>query len=338
MYMNADSIKLDEDFSYPDFSIVIECQTFLQTDETWHARKMLQQLCKQLVEISPKMSSKVELIIVHDPVEIDASKIEKFAKEQLINCSSMIELKIIPGPGLHYYEMKNLGSKHCSNDLILFTDTDVIPDEGWIVGFLESFKMSKISVVGGNSYVSLNSLLEKSLALIWFTPPLNEKIYEKPDFWANNVAFSRKIFESHPFPFLPQFHGQCTALVNELLSNNIKIFCQPRCKVTHPMPTTVREFVTWAFSQGLDFVAKRRLVKIKIKQENGIEEKRGSIQQIFSRTRKRFRYVGFSPKVAIVAPGILLTYFFIMSIGIIVSAIFPNYYPIIRKRKWRFWT
>lgn len=336
--MNANSIKPNNDFSYSDFSIVIEWENFLQTNETWRARKMLQQLCKQLVEISPRMSSKVELIIVHDPGEIDASKIEKFAKEQLINCSSMIEFKIIPGPGLHYYEMKNLGSKHCSNDLILFTDSDVIPDEGWIVGFLESFKIPKISVVGGNTYVSLNTLFEKSLALIWFSPPLDEKIYERPDFSANNVAFSRKIFESHPYPFLSQFHGQCSALVNELLSHDIKIFRQPRCKVVHPMPTTVREFVTWAFSQGLDFVAKRRLVKNKIKLENGIEVKRGSIQQIFSRTRKRFRYVGFSPKVAIVGPGILLTYFFIMSIGIIVSAIFPNYYPIILKRKWRFWT
>jgi len=330
--------QIKQNLKYPSFSIIIEWENTLQTDERWLARVMLQRLCKQILQILEKIS-KAEIIIVYDPKEIERSAVEKFVLKPLSPCMSVINLKLIPAQRLHYYEMKNLGAKNNSNDLILFTDSDVIPDDGWLVGFLDSFERDDVHVIGGNTYIALDNLLKRIFALVWFMPlPDVDHIYEKLHFSANNVAFRRKIFDAHQFPNLAQFHGQCDALISELISSNIKIYRQPKCKVSHPMPETIRQFVTWSLSLGLDFAARRRALKVKDRSNSEIIDERGSIHQMISRTRKRLQYVGLSPTVFFGACGILPPYFVIMFFGIILAAFQPNYYNFIRKKKWRMWT
>jgi cellulose synthase/poly-beta-1,6-N-acetylglucosamine synthase-like glycosyltransferase len=82
----------------------------------------------------------------------------------------MIQLRIIPASGLHYYDLKNFGAKHSKGELIIFLDSDVIPENGWLIGLLESFQRPDVLVVGGNTYMTEGSLYEKSLALLYFFP------------------------------------------------------------------------------------------------------------------------------------------------------------------------
>jgi len=328
---------IDQNFKYPSFTIIIEWGRFLQADEAWRARILLQRLGEQILQISKKIS-KGEILIVFDPDEIDSSEVEKFALKELSPCINVIQFRLISAPGVLYYEMKNLGAKQSSNELILFVDSDLIPDNGWLVGFLESFEQSNIKVVAGNTYLGNNTIVEQVMGLVLFMPlPDLDHMYEKLQFYGQNVSFRRDVFEIHPFPKLNTFHGHADTLLAELITNNIKIYRQPRCRAAHPMPDTLRQFVSWGLVQGLCWSVKRKAIS-KAKSSSYFKENNpGTLQQIITRTRKRIRHVGFSPKVFIAACGILPLYFSLIFVGIIMSKLWPNYYNYMIRKKWRMW-
>ena len=329
--------KLKQELKYPSFSIVIEWGRIFQSDEKWRAHSMLQTLCKQIIGIEKKISN-VEILIVFDPEEADLSDVEKFVMKELEPCIDLIQLRFIRAPGILYYEMKNLGVKQSSpNEIIMFVDSDIVPDDGWLVGMLESFENPEVKVVSGNTYLGLHNIIAKVLALITFQPiPDVDYMYERNHFYGQNVAFRRKTILKHPFPKLKTFHGQADVLINDLVSNNIKIYRQPKIKADHPMPITLREFVTWGLVQGLVWLVKRKAHRnrdtSKIKGNNP-----STFRQIISRTRRRIRYVGLSPKVFIAACGIIPAHLFLNFIGIIFYIFWPNSYDYMTRKKWRVW-
>jgi len=330
---------IDQNFKYPSFSIVIEWGRFLQADEAWRAQKMLQKLSEQILQASKKISI-CEIQIVFEPEEIDGSEVEKFAKKELSSCINIIQLRLVPAPGVLYYDMKNLGGKLSSNDLILLIDSDLIPDDGWLEGFLESFGQSDVNVVSGNTYLGGHTLLEKVMGLVLFMPlpDAMDHLYEKLQFYGQNVAFKRELFVAHPFPKSNSFHGHADTLLAELVNDNIKIYRQPKCRAAHPMPDTLKEFVTWGLVQGLSWHVKRKAFNMILKPNTYFKKHNpGSLKQIITRTRKRFRHVGFSLKVYVAACGILPVYFLCIFTGIIMAKIWPNYYSYMIRNKWRMW-
>jgi len=172
--MSLEKESSKNDLKYPSFSIVIEWEQTRFYD-SWRTLRMLEKLANQLIEVLPKMSTKTEVIFVYNNEDIDGSEIEPIIKEKLEPCSSIIDIKIIYSAGLDYYQQKNFGAKHCHGDVIIFLDSDVIPDDGWLEGFLKCFLQPEIKVVGGNSYIAPNTFLEKAFSIFWFFPPPTKK-------------------------------------------------------------------------------------------------------------------------------------------------------------------
>jgi len=202
---------------------------------------------------------------------------------------------------------------------------------------LESFENPEVNVVAGNTYVGLHNITAKVLSLISFQPlPDLDHMYEKNHFYGQNVTFRRKTILEHPFPKLSTFHGNADTMINDLIKNNIKIYRQPRCRADHPMPITLREFVTWGLVQGLVWPVKRKALRkrdtSKIKNNNP-----STLGQIITRTRKRIRYVGYSPKVFIAACGILPAHLSLIIVGILMTVFWPNYFDYMTRKKWRIW-
>lgn len=54
--------------------------------------------------------------------------------------------------------------------MIVFLDSDVIPEEGWLAGLLRAFRNPAVQVVCGGTYISLEGLYSKTVALFWFFP------------------------------------------------------------------------------------------------------------------------------------------------------------------------
>jgi len=320
--------------SYPSFSVVIEWENILLA-ESQRSNKMLQQLCKQLIEVSPNSCSKPEIIIVYNPEESDGFGIEQLTKEQLAPCNSMIELKIIPAPGLHYYELKNCGAKHSSSDIVIFLDSDVIPEDGWLASLLESFQWLEVCVVGGHTYVPPENLYKKTYGLIHLDHSdhiQDGELLEREYFAANNVAFRREIFESCPFPDSAHIRSRHTVMVDKLQSRGFKIFYQPKSRTSHPIPNGLRHFIKRAICDGHD-----RLIEYKRRAHsanappgpNGNQHYRRSLRQELLRLHKRFRQAGLGPKDTVGVASIVLAYLTFMFAGFVIGSLQPE---LIRRR------
>jgi len=316
--------------SYPSFSIIIEWENMLLYD-SYRSNKMLEILANQLLEVSSKMSTKPEIIIVYNNEDINGSEIEPLIKKKLNPCSSIIDLKIIPSPGLHYYQQKNFGANHCNGDVIIFLDCDVIPNEGWLKGMLECFLQPEIRVVGGESYISSDTFLEKAFSIFWFMSPPSEKgpIYEDTKFLCNNMAFRNDTFFKNQFPTLPRYRGSCLALGESLQRKNIKIYRQPAARVAHSIPKGMKNIAIRAICQGHDVAVKRKksynVIDSQIKKNK--PWRRIIKEQITKiRTNSRKLHLTLFEKIGVF--GVISFYFSLIFIGIIIASINPE---IIRK-------
>jgi len=298
---------------------------------SYRSNKMLEILANQLLEVSPKMSTKPEIIIVYNNEDINGSEIEPLIKKKLNPCSSIIDLKIISSSGLHYYQQKNFGAKHCHGDVIIFLDCDVIPDEGWLIGLLECFLQPEIKVVGGQSYISSDTFLEKAFSVFWIMPPPTEKgpIYEDTKFLCNNMAFRNDTFFKNQFPSLPQYRGSCGLLGETLQRKNVKIYRQPASRVAHSIPKGMKNIAIRAICQGHDLVVARKksnnVKGSKIKKNKPL---RRIIKEQITKIRTNSRKLHLTLLEKIGVFGVISFYFSLIFIGTIIASINPE---IIRK-------
>jgi len=297
---------------------------------------MLQQLSKQIMEISVNLSSKVEIIIVYDSENFEHSQMEQFVNEPLEPCRSMIDLKIIPAANLHYFELKTFGVRQSHQDVIIFIDCDVIPEEGWLVALLEPFQNPETSVVSGLESAP-KSLYEKAFAAysgMFSESEFGDQIQEVELFHANNVAFRREIFVANPFPCIPQYRGASDILAGRLRLQGYKILMQPKSKTYHPPPRGLRGFVNRALCQGHDIAVYRRRVRERSKEyidkkfplaSTRIMFRRFSLYRIFSHYRNRLRSLRIAPKDKVGTFGIILLDLLIMYIGYQVTFFKPEF-------------
>src|SRR5688500_3373066 len=112
----------------------------------------------------------VEVMVFYNDKEIDESAVTKII-DDAINLDNLdIQLRVLPAPGQHYYQLKNFGTQHAKGDFIVFLDSDVIPEEDWLLHLLTSFANSEVQVVGSNVYIDPYNLYTKTFALGWFFP------------------------------------------------------------------------------------------------------------------------------------------------------------------------
>jgi len=325
----------NRDSSYPSFSIIIEWENIINSQE-WLAVKMLRQLSKQIVEISPNLSSKPEVIIVYNSENFEHCQLEQFVNEKLEPCDSMIDLKIIPTTESGYFELKTFGVPQSHGDIIILLDSDVFPEEGWLVAMLEPFQNPETSVVSGLESAP-KSLYEKAFAAysgMFSETEFDDQIQEVELFHANNCAFRREIFVANPFPHLPQYRGQSDILAGRLRLQGYKILCQPKSKTYHPPPRGLRGFVNRALCQGHDLAVSRRRAR-KLNKEyfdqkfplssKRIMLRRFSLYRIFSHYRDRLRSLRIAPKDKVGTSGIILLNLLIMYIGYQVTFFKPKF-------------
>lgn len=239
------------------FSIVIEWEN-ARLSELGLAREMLRQLHEQLVEVD---YPRPEIIILHDKDNVDAQLIEKVVGEVSGSRAWPADIRIIPTAGLEYYEQKNFGAHQSDADLIIFLDSDVIPERGWLAGLLEAFENPDIQVVAGDTYVSLEGFYNKAFALFWLFALRTEGdgLVRTNNFFANNVAFRRETFEAFGgYPNLPSFRGQCAALSEALREGGVDPLLQKGSRVSHPPPNGLRHFINRALCAGHDQMINRQ--------------------------------------------------------------------------------
>lgn len=198
-----------------------------------------------------------ELVLVFDEDRGDADALGPIVAAALPAGQQDFDLVWVGVRGARYYEMKNAGAARANGDLLLFVDSDVIPEPGWLLALLSPFADRGVSVAGGNTYVRGDDLYSKTFALFWFfDPPATGRtgIELATRFFANNVVMRRDVFLHHPFPLQPGIsRGACVTLAATLRAAGVPIHRVARAQTTHPPPSGVAHFVTRAIAEGRDF-------------------------------------------------------------------------------------
>lgn len=242
----------------PSFSVVIEWEN-AKLSELDRARRMLEELARQMDEIAPRLEAAPELIVLYDPDAIAQSLISSLIEPSFRNLPD-VEVRMLPTEHGTYYRQKNHGARIAKRDLVMFLDSDVVPEPAWLERLLASFDDENVSIVCGNTYVEPNDLYSKSFGLFWFFPLRSTADGLEPSthFFANNVLFRRDLFLRYGFPDQPTMRGQCIALAQNLTRDGHKIFIRNDARVSHPPPNGMTHFVKRALCEGHDQVHRRR--------------------------------------------------------------------------------
>lgn len=164
-------------------------------------------------------------------------------------------------PDGRYYQLKNHGAQAAAGSVVVFLDSDAVPEPGWLPALLEPFTDPAVQVVAGHTSLEADSLWSRAFALWWFFPLNAEPAPLEPvtHFFANNVAFRRAALLAHPFPVREgTSRGACVEQAAALGQAGITIWKTTRAQVSHPAPRGWRHFVLRALAQGRDRLARER--------------------------------------------------------------------------------
>lgn len=313
----------------PSLSIVVEWEN-ARLAEAQRPSAMLAELARQLDALADADGRPVELVLLHNPHVIEHAALAAIIDTVRRRNGWAAEIRLIASAGRSYYEQKNLGVERTQGDLVLFLDSDVVPEPGWLAKLLSCFDDPAVSVVCGSTYVVLDGLYERAVALFWLFPlrPEEERLEEAKSFYANNVAFRRELIAANPFPSLPTFRGQCRMLSQTLRERGVRIWRHTGARVSHPPPSGVRHFVARALCEGHDEAVRDR-ARGRSPAARGLKEFGRRMRYASGRIASDREAVGLSPAGAVAAWGLALAYYGLKLGGRLLTGLDPG---IVRRR------
>lgn len=261
----------------PRLTVVIEWENVVFS-ELERTRRMMRALREQAGQLLAPTAGKaetpasrtpallagpIEVLILFDEEAIAADSVLDTVDEVLGAGDGVLEIRIEAAPGLHYYDIKNLGARRASGELLLFLDSDVIPEPGWLRHLVAAARHEQVRVVGGDAFIAPENLVSKAFSVFWFfnapsvvCPPGQPTLQPHRKFFANNVLFECATFLAHPFPKMRDgmTRGACVQLARQLELAGIPVYREPRARVSHPAPNGWRHFLVRAMAQGRDRV------------------------------------------------------------------------------------
>lgn len=234
-------------------AVIVEWENALLSD-LGRARRMLRRLGDQAMAYARNRPTTFELIVVYNPRDIDVAVPELAVAAEVDTRQWPGTIRMLAAPDLHYYNQKNFGATQTEADVVVFLDSDVIPDDGWLRCLLDAMDDSRHVAVGGETYMSRDTFLDRVFATFWIFEPRRNRtgVYDESGFFANNVAFKRDFFLSHRFPEADCYRGQCTQLARSIRRAGFVIKRHGEAYVSHPAPRGFKHVVSRAVCHGYD--------------------------------------------------------------------------------------
>ncbi len=129
----------------------------------------------------------------------------------------MADLHCISLPDGRYYELKNAGITAARGALIVLLDSDVIPENDWLVKLLRPFSEPATIAVTGHTFLSYGDLVSRTFALMWVFPlrEHDQRALDRRPLVANNCAFRSKWLKDNLFPVNDGFKVSCTLMARD---------------------------------------------------------------------------------------------------------------------------
>lgn len=314
----------------PEVSIVIEWENVILAD-MGRSTDMLEQLRKQI----PALGRTVEVMVLFDSEQIERSVLENELLRRLEpdTNNSSFSLRVEEARGKRYYDLKNEGVRLAKGDIVVFLDSDVIPDDGWLANIVKPlYEDEEIKLVGGNTYIDCCSMYSKAFALSWFYKLRvheNHALVRNDLFHANNVAFRKEIITTHPFPEMPEgvTRKSCVMLSKQLEREGITIWINTAAQVSHPAPNGVHHFFIRALAEGRDTVLCDDLKSPISLKESYFKKFIANLFKIITNRKKVDLPVWQTP----IAIGLMTTYYTVALTGAVITCTMPRY----AKSSWR---
>jgi hypothetical protein len=290
----------------PYLSVIVELDNVLH-GEVSRARTMLTRLLDQIR--NNELEPRVEVLILYDETAVTPNDLHSIVTTT--RAAERPFVHVVPTKGLRYFSLKNEGGRRATGDVLLFVDSDCLPEDDWLRHLLESFQHSEVEVVTGNSYIDRDTFYAKTFAAGWYFParlPDGPLVTTRTTF-VNTLLMRRRIFEKYPFPEESALYmGQGVTWNRTLATDGVTIFLNPRARVAHPPPVFLRS----AIVNGYDTAQRtRRPGDSKLQSLRwsywGL---RDNLSTMFRRIRRDYRDVGLpraAVPLAIVIAGVYWT-------------------------------
>lgn len=254
-------------------SIIIEWEN-VRLSELDRCRRMLHSLAEQIAELhtsavadrlAPGLRPLVvefEIIVLYNDAAVDGGEVERIVRQEIPAATPHCSLRIVPATGESYYAQKNFGARQANGEIVLFIDSDVVPEAGWLANMLAPMNDPDCQVVAGHAYLDPQGFIGRTFALVWFFPLRSEAacIGTSTWFFANCVAFRRACFLAHPYVLIAgSARGACTRLAAELIASGLTILLNSAAQVSHPAPNGVRHLFLRGMAQGRDELLQSQL-------------------------------------------------------------------------------
>jgi glycosyltransferase involved in cell wall biosynthesis len=162
--------------------------------------------------------------------------------------------RILDGTGLTEYQMKNLGTRAATGDIVAFCDGDCAPEPGWIEEVARSLAQAPPRVVGVQGRTALRpGLFSRQISVLLYGLRLDRSGRFSHRIVSDNCAFRRDFILQEPFepdrlPSTPE-----TVLSTRVSSQGLAMIVNDRMRSTHDYPRTsgLRGFsaMLWFFLQ-----------------------------------------------------------------------------------------
>ena len=234
----------------PHLSIVIEWENAGRIGHD-RALAMLAQLHHQLLTLPGGLIGPAEILLVFESSLVDQAQLQAAVDA---HGAWPAVIRTIGSEVGGSFEQKTLGAERASGDIIIFLDSDVVPEPGWLEALLTPFASCDAQIVAGATSVERSGLYSTAMALGWIfpMPPEDRSIGQARIFYANNVAFRREMMAVMRFPRADQYRVQVGVVQRRLAESVYRYLSSPTAAVLHPPPRGLGGFVTRALWCGYD--------------------------------------------------------------------------------------
>jgi hypothetical protein len=309
-------------------SVIVEWEN-AKLSELERAKQMLAQLGAQMADAARERGLRAELIVLYDSHEINPAVPRAAIQTAIDGAAWPGTIALVPAPGQRYYEQKNAGARMAKGEILIFLDSDVVPDDGWLDGLLSALDDRRVDIVGGETYHATESLYDRLFAAFWQFAPKGAPrgLYRHKIFYANNLAVRRDLFLAYSFPDAVSYRGQCSQLAGVLRRRGIAVYRQGDSAVSHPPPQGLRTFVARAVCRGHDAVYWRRRSRHAVLHANPLASCLRwlrELSRVAVRVARRARAVGLGPLGALAAIAMGFVYYSCKFAGEVIAFFAPG--------------
>lgn len=258
-------------------SILIEWANVLHADRR-HALEMLAAVAAQAGDLAQRrldgvppapraflerFAAPIEILILYDGGRTPEVSVAEAARSCGTPPPPGVTVRLHDAPRCGYYAMKNRGAEVARGDYLVFIDSDVVPQAGWLAELLGTFAQTQTDVAAGETVLRTGCFYERAFAAGWFFLPTPDAtgLQLAESYYANNLAMPRALFLRHPFPALPgTTRGACGYQAAILGHEGRRIVRNQSARALHPPPRR-SDFFRRAIAQGRDYAMQNVLAR-----------------------------------------------------------------------------